>query len=246
MQRLPWRRIGVAIALGVATPACVSGDIFDSASEGNAGDSSDGGEASSSMGSTTAASASDEESGSAADTGSSGDPTSAGSDSGDPTGVQLSGEELFTALCSTCHGTSAEGGDKGYELQHHTREHLLWVVRNGRPGLEFDNSVMSPFPEAVLSDEQIDLIGDFLDSFPQPDTGEGLYHDYCSNCHGQVPDTGLIDTEILGRPYNEIREKVREGESLGNVGARGSYMPRFGTDRISDGEVQLIADFLGG
>lgn len=241
MQRLPWR----AIVLGVALPSCVSSDIFDSASAGNAEASSGGEEAS------TAMASSDEDTSAAgsttdADTGSATDATAAGSDSGDPTGVQLSGEELFAALCASCHGTEAEGGEKGYELQHHTREHLLWVVRNGRPGLEFDNSVMSPFPEAVLSDEQIGLIGDFLDAFPQPDTGEGLYHDYCGNCHGEVPDTGLIDTEIVGRPYNEIREKVREGESLGNVGARGSYMPRFGTDRISDAEVQLIADFIAG
>jgi mono/diheme cytochrome c family protein len=159
-------------------------------------------------------------------------------------GVELDGEQLFTLLCAACHGTEGQGSDLGYELRHHTPEHFDWVVRNGRPGTGFDMSEMTAFGPDVLSDADAAKILDYLDSFPQPDTGEGLYLDYCGNCHGPTAQGGVTGVDIAGKGFGDVSEKVREGVDLNNVGAQDLYMPRFDTDRITDEELQLIVDFI--
>jgi hypothetical protein len=42
----------------------------------------------------------------------------------------------------------------------------------------------------------------------------------------------------------EIVQKVRAGENVGNYAARDSAMPRFSESRLSDAEIQLIADHI--
>lgn len=132
----------------------------------------------------------------------------------------------------------------GYELRHPDREHARWVIRNGRPGVEFENSAMIPFSEAVLSDADLDAIFDYLDSFPQPESGAELYLDYCRNCHGADAAGGAVDKGIRGRSYHDALEKVREGEGGKNYGARGQYMSAFDAAELSNAEVQAIADYL--
>lgn len=160
-------------------------------------------------------------------------------------GVDPDGQMLFVALCGACHGPQGEGTPLGYELRHPVRVFTTWVVRNGRPGLEFEGSVMAAYTEAVIDDAQLESIWDYLDSFPQPTTGEGLYLDYCRNCHGVDGAGGTVQVDIRGRSRGDISEKVREGENLGDPGARTQYMPALLAEVITDDEIGLLAEYIG-
>lgn len=171
--------------------------------------------------------------------------TSMGTDAVDTSGgSDVSGEELYGQLCSPCHGASGEGTALGYELQHPVRELSVWVVRNGRPGDEFEGSSMASYSPQIASDAQLDEIWDYLDSFPQPTTGEGLYLDYCRNCHGTDALGGVVAKDISDKGFADALERIRDGAGLGDVGARMLYMPAFGADVISDAEVQLVVDYI--
>lgn len=175
---------------------------------------------------------------------SSDDGSADGSD--DTAGNDVTGEELFVSLCAPCHGSQAEGTALGYELRHHDPAHFEWVLRNGRPGLEFGGSIMAAYSEDVVSPSDAAKILDFLASFPQPDTAEGLYLDYCGNCHGATPGGGLVEEDIVGKSLHDITEKVREGENPGMVGERQLYMPSFDSEHLTDDELASIESFING
>ena len=191
----------------------------------------------------------DSESGSGSGSGSgngSGNESSGGGDGSSDGGElpPLTGPQLYASLCSGCHGLEGEGTELGYELRHPDRGLSTHVIRTGRPGLEFDNSAMAAYGEEIVSDPQLEELFDWLDSFEQPTTGEGLYADYCANCHGAVPEMGVVGEEIVGKSFNEVLEKVREGEGGSNYKLRSVYMTAFGADVLSDAEVQAITDSL--
>lgn len=171
------------------------------------------------------------------------DPTA---DSGTGTGAEATGEELYGQLCSPCHGPSGEGSALGYELQHPVREFSTWVVRNGRPGDEFEGSVMAAYSPDTVSDAQLEQMWDFLDAFPQPTTGEALYLDYCANCHGADASGGVVSKDISDKTFGDSQERVREGAGLGDPGSRMLYMPAFDIDTVSDDELQLMMDHIAG
>ncbi|MCA9707642.1 MAG: cytochrome c [Myxococcales bacterium] len=182
-------------------------------------------------------------------TDSSGGVDTTGDPSGDPTagptaGPDASGEELYGQLCSPCHGPNGVGTTLGYELQHPVREFSTWVVRNGRPGDEFENSSMSAYGTNVVSDTSLEEIWDYLDAQPQPTTGEGLYLDYCANCHGVDATGGVVGKDISDKTFADSLERVREGAGLSDPGARMFYMPAFDTDVVSDQELQLLIDHV--
>jgi mono/diheme cytochrome c family protein len=190
--------------------------------------------------------------GSTSDAGSSGaTESSSGADSStaaDSTGApEVSGEEFFLSVCASCHGNEGEGTALGYALQHPVRDYSSWVVRHGRPtgNPELPGSVMVAYDTDTLSDATLEEIWDYLDAFPQPTTGEALYLDYCRNCHGEDALGGITGVNIREpEALAELSEKVREGESVGNYDARTEAMPAFDDSRLSDAEVQLIADHV--
>lgn len=168
---------------------------------------------------------------------------SEGSSSG---GAEQTGEELFLGYCAGCHGPDALGTALGYELRHPNRGYAEWVVRNGRAPGELAPSFMAAYPTESLSDENLQLIFDHLDSFAQPTTGEALYLDYCRNCHGPDGAGGVVPENILEKTPAEALEKVREGEGGANYGSRLGYMPAFADERLTNAEVQSIMDWLRG
>lgn len=184
---------------------------------------------------------------SAASSGSDGDPTGADSTTGAP---DVSGEEFYLSVCAPCHGPEGEGTALGYALQHPVRDYSTWVVRNGRPmgNPELPGSVMNAYSAETLPDETLEEIWDYLDSFPQPTTGETLYLDYCRNCHGVDALGGITGVNLSAedKTFAEILETVREGENEGGGGPeqRSLYMPAFSESRLTDAEVQLIADHI--
>lgn len=173
--------------------------------------------------------------------------SSGGGESSTGDAPAISGEEFFLSVCASCHGNDGEGTALGYEVQHPVRDYSTWVVRNGRPpgNAELPGSVMVAYAPGTLEDATLEEIWDYLDTFAQPTTGEALYMDYCGNCHGADAAGGITGVDIRVE-LAEIFEKVREGENVGNYAARGSSMPRFSESRISDAEIQLIADYVAG
>jgi mono/diheme cytochrome c family protein len=87
---------------------------------------------------------------------------------------------------------------------------------------------------------------DWLDSFPQPTTGEGLYQDYCANCHGEDALGGVVDQGLDGETLTNIVDKVRAGNGDRAYAARGDYMPSWTAEQLNDAELELVADYLGG
>lgn len=222
----------LALLIPLALLGCPGQDpeVDDGTSGGGSADPSDSGQASDeTMGDPTADSTAD----------STTDPTA-----GPTAGPDASGEELFGQLCSPCHGPSGEGSALGYELQHPVREFSTWVVRNGRPGDEFENSAMAAYATTSISDASLEEIWDYLDAFPQPTTGEGLYLDYCRNCHGDDAGGGVVNKDISDKDFADAEERVREGAGLADPGARTLYMPAFGTDVLSDSELQMLMDYV--
>jgi hypothetical protein len=126
---------------------------------------------------------------------SSGGTANGGGPNGDP----------FTA-CAACHGPNGEGTALGYEIRHPVRPYATWVVRHGRTGGEFPGSAMLAYAPSSLTDAQLGTIFDYLDSLPQPTTGEGLYLDYCRNCHGTDARGGVTGVDISDKEFRYALE----------------------------------------
>lgn len=209
-----------------------------------------------------------------------GDGTTAAGDSGDPTDstddVTSSGggidepEHLavFHALCSTCHGHDgegiAEGLHTGPEIQHAHPLVTAYLVRFGDDntttnamGMPVGHpSTMVPFTTEQVSDAVLADIVDWLQSFPQPDTGDALFADHCSYCHGM---TSGSTTEYVSAYHNlpfltsgatdtlaEFTAYVRAGHVTDDEGAavppsaRREWMPPFGPELLTDEQLASI------
>lgn len=154
-----------------------------------------------------------------------------------------------TSICSTCHGANGEGVPPiGPEIRHVPAAYGTWVVRHGRPL----PSAMVAFPQtsadptvAAITDAELTSVLAWLDSLPKPTTGQGLYKDFCGNCHGPVnPTGGAVPVSIKGKPISDIVQKVRMGNGT-DQSMRTMYMPPEDTTALTDAELQLIEQFLG-
>jgi mono/diheme cytochrome c family protein len=173
-----------------------------------------------------------------------GDGDATGDGDGD-TGTEMTGQELFASNCAVCHGPEGEGSTIAYEIRHPHRGFSTWIVRNGRTSIEFANQAMPQFTADVLADDELELIFDYLDSFPQPDTPEGLYLDYCRNCHGVDASGGVVNAELYFSPIQDFIENVRQGRGGTNYGSRPTFMPARTSAELSDAEIQMIFDYVG-
>lgn len=153
------------------------------------------------------------------------------------------GTRAFQIHCLMCHGEQGVGTILGPEVQHPVRDYSTWVVRNGLPGVGFTKP-MEIIPPEMLTDADLTLIYEYLDKPPQPTTAEGLYKDYCGNCHGADGKGGPTTRDITGADVEPIEEVVRQGTHLGMFDERNEYMPAYSTTLVSDAELQLISDYV--
>lgn len=98
---------------------------------------------------------------------------------------------------------------------------------------------MEKFGTDKLSDAQLTLIWDYLDQPPQPTTGQTLYNDYCSNCHGTDGKGSVVTRPLAGEGKNVLK-LVREGKNVGQYAMRHDSMPKFTATRITDAQLNLI------
>ena len=155
--------------------------------------------------------------------------------------------------CSTCHGPHGEGTIVGPEIRHTPTAYATWVVRHGRPYPPPGMTVMIAFPQTTtdplnmpaISDADLTAVLAWLDGQPKPTTGQGLYKDFCGNCHGpSSPTGGIIPISIQGKPMSDIDTKVRAGFGT-DQSMRNLYMPSEDTTALTDAELLLIKQFVG-
>lgn len=151
----------------------------------------------------------------------------------------------YTTTCAPCHGPQGEGTALGYELQHPVEDYATWVVRNGRPAGGELAGVMAAYDADAFSDADLEATWAWLQAMPRAEDGEGLYLDFCGNCHGADGNGGAV-REGARSTAQSIMRHVRGGEGGSNFSARERYMPAFSADALSDAELALIIDFLGG
>jgi mono/diheme cytochrome c family protein len=178
-----------------------------------------------------------------------------------PTGVQLAGAAAYTILsganaapataaaptgytttgaCVACHASNGEGIDGlAPEIRHAPTAYATWMVRNGRSGTS-----MSAFPATSLSDADLTAIITWLGGMPKPTTPDGLYKDFCGNCHGPTGGGGAVPVKITGLPTATVDLYVRGGNGAPQ-GARNEYMPAFDVALLTEAEFAQIKTFLG-
>ncbi|MCA9706642.1 MAG: c-type cytochrome [Myxococcales bacterium] len=175
---------------------------------------------------------------------------------------------VYNQLCFPCHGSTGQGvssgDDVGPEIRHPHPDVAEYLVRNGDANTTLNAAgdlvghpgTMPAFTTDEVSDEVLAEIVAWLDDFPQPATGQELFADYCSFCHGM---TGGTDVEYVSAYHNlpfltsgnsdtlpEFIAYVRAGHVVDDMGApvppseRRDYMPPFGVEMLTDEELTLI------
>jgi len=143
-------------------------------------------------------------------------------------------------VCSSCHGANGEGGLSGPEIRHVSADYAKWIVRNGRA-----NTSMVAFDAASLTDAELTEIIAWLDAQPRPTTPQGLYRDFCGNCHGPMtPSGGAVPVSAQSLPTATVTTTVRSGEGT-DPSMRNAYMPKFDATALTDAELAQINTFLG-
>jgi mono/diheme cytochrome c family protein len=157
---------------------------------------------------------------------------------------EITPEAYYVDVCGDCHGASGEGTEDGPELQHPFDDFATWVIRTGRTGHPDYEDDMAEYGPGSLPEPILAGILEFLASFPQPTTGEGLYADYCATCHGADATGGVTGVDISAEPLGELIEHAREGSHPGEFPNREEFMPAFDESVLSDAEIGLISDYL--
>ena len=101
---------------------------------------------------------------------------------------------------------------------------------------------MPSFNQSQLSDEDLTDILEWAASAPQPTTGEGLYEDYCSTCHGD-DGRGTAGHNAKGRSVSVLTQMIRNGHGGTNFSSRTSYMPKWTSAEISDADIAKIQQY---
>lgn len=177
-------------------------------------------------------------------------------------------EVVYGALCAPCHGDAGEGvsvgPDIGPEIVHAHPEVAAYMVRNGDDNSTFNGmgelvghpGEMPAFAPDIVTDEILDEIVTWLADMPQPATGQELFADYCSFCHGMTGGTNIdYVTAYHNLPFlqsgvtdtlPEFITYVRAGHVVDAMGIpvppseRREWMPPFGPDVLTDEELTLI------
>ncbi len=153
----------------------------------------------------------------------------------------MTGEQLFAATCSVCHGADALGGDLGPGVRYSDSGLTHFLVREGRESMTYP-APMVPLGEDVLTEAEIDLVIEYLWSFPKPTTGQELFVQMCANCHGGDGAGGPTGRRVIGESQR-AQQLVRNGHN-GAYDDRREFMPSYDQEQISDQELQMIIQFI--
>lgn len=156
--------------------------------------------------------------------------------------ANLSGQQVYAAMCQRCHGASGEGTSLGYIVQHPVVGYATYVIRNGRPGTPFTHA-MPAYSTAKISATQLTEMLTWLRNQPKPTTGQALYNTYCGNCHGANARGGIVGEGLKGKG-SLFLSLTRSGHGGSSYANRISYMPAWSSAEISDADVQLMVQYV--
>ena len=156
--------------------------------------------------------------------------------------TNLSGQQVYAAMCQNCHGAVGQGTNLGYIIQHPVIGYASYVIRNGRSGKPFSNA-MPAYSTTKISATQLSEMLTWLRNQPKPTTGQALYNTYCANCHGANARGGIVGEGIRGEG-DEFLSIIRSGHGGTNYSNRGSYMPAWSATEISNADVQLMIQYV--
>jgi PKD repeat protein len=146
------------------------------------------------------------------------------------------GEDLYSANCTGCHGDPWGGSAVDPSLAGMKR------VTGARSctisGAIFGTSLfpqgvpdMAAFGNQQLTTTQINAIAGYLDS--RTPTGEQLYVSTCAGCHGNDGRGGRNGGSVRGETAKDITDAIREKGAMQFL------------DCLSSSDIQLTATFLG-
>jgi len=140
------------------------------------------------------------------------------------TPVPTTGEELYNAYCSVCHGPGGTGGQ--YER----------VTGSSASDISSAISSESLMNSISLSSSQISLIADYLNgqggSTPTVITGEQLYNTYCLACHGTGGRGGVYEG-VTGSSASKIVSAINNESLMNSIS-------------LNSAQIQAISDYLNG
>jgi ubiquinol-cytochrome c reductase cytochrome c subunit len=135
-----------------------------------------------------------------------------------------SGQELFEASCSTCHGLDGQGTDNGPSLEGVGEAAADFQLRTGRMPLASNG--LSVRKDPAFSDEQIDALVSYVGSFgdgpgiPEVDLddagladGQALFIENCAACHGATGAGGAVGNQALA-PSLSMASEVEIAEAM--------------------------------
>jgi ubiquinol-cytochrome c reductase cytochrome c subunit len=165
-----------------------------------------------------------------------------------------SGKLIFLGDCAFCHGADASGTNRGPSLKGVGAADVDFYLSTGR--MPVSESVQDPQRQPPAYDPaEIARIVSYVDSLgagtgppiPQVDLsaasltdGGKLYTENCASCHSSVAAGGALTngkyapTLRLATP-TQIAEAIRIGPGT---------MPLFGTDALSDAQVNSIVRYV--
>ena len=97
---------------------------------------------------------------------------------------------------------------------------------------------------AAITDTDLTAVISWLDGQPKPTTGQGLFLDFCGNCHGKDGNGGIQPVKVTGETIMAVNTKVRGGFGT-DISMRNAYMPAEDVNALSDAELTLIEQFIG-
>ncbi|MDQ2866696.1 MAG: c-type cytochrome [Candidatus Eremiobacteraeota bacterium] len=163
-----------------------------------------------------------------------------------------SGAALYAQRCSSCHGSGGQGSQSGPPLIGTSAVYVHFMLDTGRmpaaaPGV---NEMHKP---ADFTSAQITAIVNYVSSFSEttnrtlpivsggnPVRGRTLFAENCAHCHGAVGNGASVGADdvapsLMHATEMQVAEAVRAGPGI---------MPRFGTDVLSDRDVDDIARYV--
>lgn len=159
----------------------------------------------------------------------------------DPSTGSTPALQVYASECAPCHGAEGLGTAQGPAIRTRDAGLARFTVREGRNG-PGNPTTMPIYDRATMPDAQLDEIIDWLDAFPNPPSGEGLYNQYCGTCHGEDGGGGTTLRPIAGQL--RAMTDIRDGHHTDEFDNRREYMPAWTADQISDAEIVLIEQWM--
>jgi ubiquinol-cytochrome c reductase cytochrome c subunit len=170
-----------------------------------------------------------------------------------PTALAGTGQQLFINNCSSCHGLSAEGSDRGPNLVGVGAATVDFWVSTGRMPLAYPGAQAVRKPVLFSRTQQLAIVS-FVTSFgaggpgipvvntasASQSSGNDLFGLNCAGCHvitgvGDALANSAFAPSLYQATPTQIAEAMRTGP--GN-------MPRFGPGTLSDQNVNDIVRYV--